>query len=161
MHLRTCRRRTRRLRRRMLTLPHREYLFLALASGCSRHTVAVRDKWCCSGSSLALAHRLRPPKGFKLSCAAGSCVATRIVARRLPRIPLDSDARSAAAETPRRWCSGQALQRRIEAGPARIACTVSSGNASARTPTPAFAISNLPAAIPITPSLRSLQWSLN
>ena len=42
------------------------------------------------------------------------------VARRLPRILLDSNARSAAAVTPRRYCSAQALQRRIEAGPWRL-----------------------------------------
>jgi hypothetical protein len=63
--------------------------------------------------------------GFKLSCAAGSRATTRTAACWLPRIPLDSDARSATSMTPRRWCSAQALQRRTEAGPRQLQLGVS------------------------------------
>jgi hypothetical protein len=44
---------------------------------------------------------------------------------RLPRIPLDSDTRSATCMTPRRWCSAQGLQPRAEAGPRQLQWQVS------------------------------------
>jgi hypothetical protein len=60
------------------------------------------------------------PNGMGAKLRGRGRAATRIVARRLPRIPLDSDARTAADVTPRRWCSAQALQRRTEAGPCQL-----------------------------------------
>jgi hypothetical protein len=62
----------------------------------------------------------RPPNVFQAKLRGRDRATARIVARRLPRIPLDSDARSAADVTPRRWCSAQGLQPRTEAGPRQL-----------------------------------------
>ena len=51
--------------------------------------------------------------------------AEAVAARWLPRIPLDSDTRSATNVTPRRWCSAEGLQPRTEAGPRQLQWQVS------------------------------------
>jgi hypothetical protein len=62
----------------------------------------------------------RPPNGMGAKLHGRGPRAEALVARRLPRILLDSNARSAADVTPRRWCSAEALQRRTEAGPCQL-----------------------------------------
>ena len=58
--------------------------------------------------------------GFHTKLHGQGLRAEAVVARRLPRIPLDGDVRSATAVTPRRWCSAQGLQPRTEAGPRQL-----------------------------------------
>ena len=71
---------------------------------------AGKHDWC----SLALV-RLT---SLTLSCTAEAHVPTRPAARRLLQCVLASaQMRFAADVTPRRSCSAEALQRRIEAGP--------------------------------------------
>jgi hypothetical protein len=63
---------------------------------------------------------LRPPNGPEAKLRGRGRAATRTVARRLPRIPLDSDVRTPTAVSPRKYCSAQGLQPRIGAGPRRL-----------------------------------------
>ena len=58
------------------------------------------------------------PTSLTLSCTAKAHVPTRPAARRLlPCVLASAHVRFAADVTPRRSCSAEALQRRIEAGP--------------------------------------------
>ena len=53
---------------------------------------------------------IRPSNGIGAKLCGRGPRAEALVARRLPRILLDSNARSAAGVTPRRYCSAQAAR---------------------------------------------------
>jgi hypothetical protein len=93
-----------------------------------RHSALEHPRRKCHvtlAAAVRILTNVRLPNVFQAKLRGRGRAATRIVARRLPRILLDSNARSAADVTPRRWCSAQGLQPRTEAGPRQLQLGVS------------------------------------
>jgi hypothetical protein len=72
------------------------------------------------GDRASAGRLIRPANGTHAKLCGQGPRAEAAAACGLPRIPLDSDTRSATCMTPSRFCSAEALQRRAEAGPQRL-----------------------------------------
>jgi hypothetical protein len=107
------------LRNALLTLPHGESAQQRFSERQAATDSTLETGDVAVGSLPSLGKSRPAERPHAKLCGQGPR-AEAGAACRLPRIPLDSDTRTAACMTLRRFCSAEGLQPRAEAGPQRL-----------------------------------------